>query len=69
MNIMAARETIDKLAHEYFAIGENASEAEFRKAYSKMESNKELWQWMSPGCYSSFIINTIYFVEKYEGVQ
>lgn len=69
MNIMAARETIDKLAHEYFAIGENASEAEFRKAYSKMESNKELWQWMSPGCYSSFIINTVYFVEKYEGVQ
>ena len=43
MNIMAARETIDKLAHEYFAIGENASEAEFRKAYSKMESNKELF--------------------------
>ena len=68
MNIMGAREAIDKLAKEYFAIGENASETAYREAYAKMESKKDLWQWMSPANYSSFIINTVYFAEKYDGV-
>ena len=44
MNIMGAREAIDKLAKEYFAIGENASETAYREAYAKMESKKDLWQ-------------------------
>ena len=68
MNIMDARNAAEKLAKEFFAIGENASETDFREAYSKMESYKDLWQWMSPGDYSAFIIDTVFFVEKYNGV-
>ncbi len=68
MSIMDARNTADKLVKEYFSIGENASETEFHEAYSKMEANKDLWQWMSPGNYGAFINNTVFFAEKYDGV-
>ena len=69
MNASEAREAADKLAKEYFEIGENASESEFRESFSRMERTKDIWQWMSPANYSAFIIDTALFVEKYDGVH
>ena len=68
MNVMDARIAIDELANDFIAIGESASEKEFREAYAKMISKKDLWQFMSPGYYSAVIINIVFFTEKFDGV-
>ena len=69
MNVMEAREEIKRIAEDYFAIGADATESVFRSAYAQMEANKELWQWMDQVYYSTFIKNTVYFAEKYDGAS
>lgn len=69
MTILKARDKINNLVKEFFSIGENATEAQFREAYAKMEQNKDIWQWLEQSNYSAFIQDTVYFVEKFEGAS
>lgn len=69
MSIIEMQRTINDAVAEYFDIGENATEEAYRDAYARMVSMKTLWQWMTPVNYSAFILNTVYFSEKYDGVN
>lgn len=60
---------MSKVVKEFFAIGKDATEAEFRSAYSQMESNRTQWQFMESCDYSCFIIDTIYYSKKFDGAQ
>lgn len=65
MSILEAQEYINKLAREFFAIGENATEDTFRSEFAKLEKEHALWQWMNPGIYGKVIITLVYFTRKY----
>lgn len=65
MTILEAKEYINKLAKEFFAIGENATEDTFRTEFAKLEKEYALWQWMDPGIYGSVIYNLVYYTRKY----
>lgn len=56
MTILEAKEYINKLAKEFFAIGENATEDAFRTEFAKLEKEHALWQWMTPNIYGIVIL-------------
>ena len=65
MTFWEAQEYINKLAKEFFAIGENATEDTFRTEFAKIEKEHTLWHLMNPGMYGSVINNLVHFKRKY----
>lgn len=66
MSINEARNAANKAADAFFAIGENATEADFRATFSELYKSKGIWQWMDGSKYSTTIINILYFSQKYD---
>lgn len=65
MSPIDARNAANKAADDFFAIGENASEQDFRAAFSELYKSKGIWQWMDASKYSTTILNILYFSMKY----
>lgn len=69
MSVMEMKEAANKVADDFLAIEENATEGEYRKAFSKLFKSKGIWQWMDSAKYGTILCNLLFFSQKYDDLS